>query len=87
MDNNGRNNKGKGLAEFDGSSWQEWLFKAKAFFTRREVLEFMSTEDPEMEAKVVGLSRRPPWQTNKGYTQIDIRCLTAVESQSWIKWR
>ena len=25
--------------------------------------------------------------TNKGYTQIDIRCLTAVESQSWIKWR
>jgi hypothetical protein len=39
-------NKGKSLAEFDGPSWREWLFKAKAFFTRHDVLEFMFIENP-----------------------------------------
>jgi hypothetical protein len=44
-------NKGKSLTEFDGPSWREWLFKAKAFFTRHDVLEFMSIEDPEVEGR------------------------------------
>jgi hypothetical protein len=41
-------NKGKGLAEFDGSSWREWLFKAKALYTKHDVLEFMFIGDPEV---------------------------------------
>jgi hypothetical protein len=44
-------NKGKSPAESDGTSWQEWLFKAKAFFTRHDVLEFMFIEGPEVEGR------------------------------------
>jgi hypothetical protein len=45
-------NKGKSLAElFDGPSWREWLFKAKAFFTRHDVLECMFIDNPEVEGR------------------------------------
>jgi hypothetical protein len=44
-------NKGKSLAEFDGPSWREWLFKAKGFFTRHDVLEFTFIENPEVEGR------------------------------------
>ena len=43
--------KGKALCDFDGKDYHEWVFKAEAYFDRRELLEYILMIDPRQEGR------------------------------------